>query len=473
MMDQAGGPRRDRVLVLRRSLGMAFLVSCCVMFAPGARSAFAAAARVAIAIDGAGSDDLLTELVAALPAGISVVEASRMTDALSRQGIDDVGAATVDRKRRPSIIKKLRKVARVTRADALIVGTTLGAGRNAAGELQLIVWITSRDEIALDESVKLKKGAAPRARQLRSLLDAALEGIGGDSETETTAEDGTEAESGDAPAEKPAEDAVGTRTTSLSEALVVGFGGLDFGGRQFHYNQRITNANLRPYDLPQGPLLPVTPGAAVSIELYPLARMSLAASRWRVMRDVGITSHLGYNFAKAEVGTVTLKTQWYSWGLNLRVRLHLGERGSSPVVGLEGGVGQLVFAFKDNPTVADILPGVDYHYVRVGADCRFPVKGLSIIVGAAYRHLLSRTGPTGTTIVAAGSVGEHFPRADIAGLDARVGGALPLARNLEARLMVNYIRTWASFHSRPDDTYIAGGALEQIVNADLGIAAFF
>jgi hypothetical protein len=474
MMGQAGGSRRDRALVRRRCLRTAFLLSCCAMFSPAGGSASAAAARVAIAIDGAGADDLFPELVEALPAGIGMIETSRMTDVLSRQGIDDVGAAIGDRKRRPALIKKLRKVARAIRADAVMVGTMLGTGRNSPGELQLIVLNASRDEVVLDESVKLKKGAGPRARQLRNLLAVALEGVGGESETEaeTAVEEVVQDESTAASREEPAMDDVGSGT-SLPEALMVGFGGLDFGGRQFHYNQRITNANLRPYDLPQGPLLPVTPGAAVSLELYPLARMRFAGSRWRVLRDIGVTSHASYNFAKAEVGAVTLKTQWYSWGFSLRIRLHLGERGSSPVVGLEGGVGQLVFAFKDNPTVADILPGVDYHYLRIGADGRFPVKNLSVIVGAAYRRLLNRTGSPGTTVVAAGSVGEHFPRADVAGLDARLGGALPLARNLEARLVLSYIRYWASFHSRPGDTYIAGGALEQMVNADLGIAAFF
>ena len=96
-----------------------------------------------------------------------------------------------------------------------------------------------------------------------------------------------------------------------------------------------------------------------------------------------------------------------------------------------------------------------------------------MLAGAAYRHLLSRTGPTGATIVAAGSVGEHFPRAEIAGLDAHLGTALPLAKRIEARIMLSYIRYWASFHARPGDTYIAGGGLEQILNVDLGIAALF
>ena len=145
----------------------------------------------------------------------------------------------------------------------------------------------------------------------------------------------------------------------------------------------------------------------------------------------------------------------------------------SPVIGLEGGGGQLVFAFKDTTGMADILPGVDYHYLRVGADGRIPVGPVAFIVGAGYRNLLTRKGPTGATILAAGSVGEHFPRASIAGMDARVGAALSLASNIEARLVIGYIRYWAAFNPMPDDTYIAGGAIDQMLSADLGIAAFF
>lgn len=398
------------------------------------------------------------DLIAALPAGIDVIspagndaiEISRLADALSRQRIDDLAFSDGESKRRPMLVRKLHKVARAIGADALITGTLSVTGRKGPSELQLIVVLASQDDAVLDEAIPLRKAGAARAGQLKHLLNTALDGLGG--ESEATAEHAVEAE----------EDTIGA-PASLTDAFLVGFGGLDFGGRQFHYNQRITNANLRPYDLPQGPLLPVTPGAAISVELYPFARARFEKTPWSVARDIGITSHVGYNFAKAQVGAVTLKTAWYAWEANLRVRMHLGDRGSSPVIGLEGGLGQLVFAFKDNPTVADILPGVDYHYLRAGADCRIPVGKLAVIAGAAYR----------ATIVAAGSVGDHFPRAEIAGLDARLVGALRLSKNIEARLVLSYIRYWASFHSRPGDTYIAGGALEQIVNTDLGIATFF
>ena len=258
---------------------------------------------------------------------------------------------------------------------------------------------------------------------------------------------------------------------SPAEALLVVFGGLDLGGRQFHYNQRITNATLRPFDLPQGALLPVTPGAALTVELYPLA-----STTWTFARDLGLVSRFGYNLAKARLGTADLSTRWYSWDLALRGRVHLGPRGSSPSLGLEAGWGRLAFTFQDpagTTPVADMLPGVDYRFLRFGADGRWPMGKLALIGGAGYRHLLTRSGPGGTTVPAAGSVGEHFPRADIQGLDARAGATWMLSSWLEARLVLSYVRFWATFNPRAGDTYIAGGGLDQMLNADLGVAVWF
>ena len=249
------------------------------------------------------------------------------------------------------------------------------------------------------------------------------------------------------------------------------FGGVDSGGRQFHYNQRITNATLRPFDLPQGPLLPVTPGAAVGGELYPLAGTS-----WTFARDVGVVSRFGYNLAKARLGTAELATRWYSWDLALRGRVHLGPRGSSPCLGLEAGWGGLAFTFRDpagTTPVADMLPGVDYRFLRFGADGRWPMGKLALIGGAGYRHLLTRRGASGTAVPAAGSVGDHFPRADIQGLDARAGAAWKLSPWLEARLVLSYVRFWATFNPRAGAAYIAGGGLDQMINADLGVAVWF
>jgi hypothetical protein len=263
-----------------------------------------------------------------------------------------------------------------------------------------------------------------------------------------------------------AEDAAVPR--SFENSIVSGFVGLDFGGRQLHYRDRVSNANLRPYDLPNGALLPVAPGLAASAELFPLT-----TTGWVVARDVGLSARTRYNFVSSKVGDISPKTRWFAWELDLRGRIPLGPIGSAPLLGIEAGLGRDAFLFTAPGAAQDILPSVDYYYFRLGADARIPVSVAQLLVGLSYRHLESRRGPNGATVPAAGALGEHFPNAKFAGVDLKLGGALPLTANLEARLVFNYVRYWADLRPAPDASYVAAGATEQMLNADVGLAAFF
>jgi hypothetical protein len=441
----------------------------------------AGGARVAVDVKGAGAAAIRAQVIAALPAGVEVTDARNVVREVARRALFDRDATPGDGDRLPDLIGQVQRAVHTAGIDALVLGETRPGGRKGLGALQLVIVPAPPGTRIADETVSLRQGLAPPNR-LKNLLAAALEGVrrdpgatqkgdgagagavppsvaaGEDHAAEGGAEPGDSASSLDAPRNE----------VSPTEALLVGLLGLDLGGRQFHYNQRITNANLRPYDLPQAGLLPVTPGGIASVELYPLAR-----TRWAVARDIGVGLGGGYNFAKAQLGTVKLDTTWYEWDVYLRGRLHLGARGASSVIGFEGGYGRQVFTFKDAGGLADSLPGVNYHYLRVGLDGRVPVGRLALIAGAAFRHLLTRAGPMGTTLVEAGSVGDHFPRAQMSGLDARLGAALPLGHNLEAVLLLGYVRYWAAFNSRPGDTYIAGGAVDHFIHADLGVALSF
>jgi hypothetical protein len=421
------------------------------------KTSAAEALHVAVKIDGTGGDEISAQIVAALPEGFEAIDSAAVAEELSRRKLDDMAAALGDASRRPVLIKKIHRVERALKADALIAGSVVAGERKNSLELQLVIVLVEQEDAAFDETLVLNnKGLIP-ARRLKRLLEIALEPL---RQAASAEKEGAAAPAGgDQSIAETAQSQGEVGPVTPTDARVVVGAGFDLGSRQLHYNERITNANLRPYDLPNGPLLPVAPGGTLSIELYPFARSPQAGAR-----DIGVTSHLAYNYAKAEVGNVTLGTSWYAWDVNLRGRYNLGSRGSSPLVGLEAGLGQLVFSFKDsNAGLVDTLAGVSYLFLRVGADGRIPVGKVGLIAGAAYRHLLKTQG----------SLGAHFPRADIAGLDARVGAALPLTGNIEARLMVTYIRYWAEFNSKPGDTYIAGGAVDNMLSADLGIAVFF
>jgi len=443
----------------------------------------AGGARVAIDVKGAGAAGIRAQVIAALPAGVEVMDVPNVVRESSRRALFARHATGGDSDRFAELIGEVQRTAHTAGVDALILGETRPGRRRGLGELQLVIVPAPPITRVADQTVLLRQGLAPRNR-LKNLLAAALAGVRQDAGAAQEG-DGDRAGAGAGPppvaeagdqiaggAAEPGESALSVDTprneVSPTEALFVGLLGLDLGGRQFHYNQRITNANLRPYDLPQAALLPVTPGGIASVELYPLAR-----TPWAVARDLGVGLGGGYNFAKAQLGTVQLDTTWYEWDAYLRLRLHLGARGVSPVVGFEGGYGRHVFTFKDSGGLADSLPGVNYHYLRAAVDGRVPLGRVAVIARAAFRHLLTKAGPMGTTLVEAGSVGDHFPRAQMSGLDAQVGAMLALGHNLEGVLMLRYTRYWATFHSSPGDTYIAGGAVDHFIHADLGVAISF
>jgi hypothetical protein len=255
---------------------------------------------------------------------------------------------------------------------------------------------------------------------------------------------------------------------NATTALGVVFLGIDLGGRQYHYNQRVTNATLRPYDLPEGPLLPVAPGVAASAEIYPLARTDLG-----VGRDIGVVLDLRYDFVTTRIGDASASTRWFSWAAGLRARFHTGRRGSSPVIGVEAGMGGLLFDFEDTGVLGPIMPSVNYRYLRLGADVGVPLGPAELLAGVGYRGLLTMAGASGEKVPAAGALGEHFPHADIRGIDAKIGATLPITSFIEARIIVYYVRFWATFHADVGAAYVAGGALDQFVNADIGVQAHF
>jgi hypothetical protein len=410
--------------------------------------------RVAVFVDGPDGRALSAELTASMPSNVTVIDSSELVAALSKRHLRSLAADIIHAKRRKSLLDKLTDIASEVGADAVV----LGGQDEDNDEVELIVLTTDKPGASMDERVPTDDEAARDAR-FKTVLRAAL---GGD-ETEPNA-------SAPPPDREPlAEDhSEPTESRGFANDLISGFVGLDFGGRQLHYRDRVTNANLRPYDLPKGPLLPVAPGVAASVEIFPLA-----SSAWSAARDIGLSARGGYNIASSKVGDVTPKTHWFSWEFNLRGRILLGPRKTANVIGIEAGLGRQAFTFSAPGAAQDILPSVDYYYWRLGADDRVPLGAASLIVGAAYRHLESRRGPSGDTVLAAGLFGEHFPHASIAGLDCKLGVAVPLASAIEARILLSYVRYWSTLHPEPGDPYVAGGALDQLINADLGIAAFF
>jgi hypothetical protein len=440
-------------------------------------SAVASAAKpsIGVLVDGPGAEGVRGDIVAAVPSGFDVVDRSTLASALVQHHVSMKAVRSGQHSQ--AFVGNVRKASIAIGADAVVLVKARVRKGKPTGEYVVVAVAASRDDAAIDDNATIESDGDHSSQWKRTLaplfdlLQGGSKAAAAPTENTEKAEkatpegtspkendEGTKAVAAEAAPEPAAESKSASGPVSITDSLLTGFLGLDLGGRQFHYNDRVTDSNLRPYDLPQGVLLPETPGLAASVEVYPLAR-----TEWSYARDIGLSGHVGIDWAKARLGTSTTSVQWHSWEVNLRGRIPLGPRASSTFIGVELGAGELDFGFDAAASsVTARLPGVDYHYLRLGVDGRIPAGPVAVLLGLAYRPILG-----------AGQLGTDFPHESIAGMDAKVGVALKLLPWMEARIVVNYTRVWASFNPHLGDTYVAGGGLDQFVNADFGVAAFF
>jgi hypothetical protein len=218
--------------------------------------------------------------------------------------------------------------------------------------------------------------------------------------------------------------------------------------RRFTYSDQV-GYNLAPYRLPAAPM------ASFGIEAYPAA-----ASGVPFIRDLGIRAHISRGFAfdsKTPQG-VTLETNWTRFGGELRERL-LFPGPHAFELGVLVGADASYFGMAAKAPVPALLPAARTIALRFGLDARLHVAWrLSLLAGAAYLLTTSR-----------GEIYEHFRRPHVAGVDADFGFAVDLGSGLEARLAGRYTRYFASFKPRIGDEYVAGGALDEQLQAGLGV----
>ncbi len=76
-------------------------------------------------------------------------------------------------------------------------------------------------------------------------------------------------------------------------------------------------------------------------------------------------------------------------------------------------------------------------------------------------------------VLSTGPVGGYFARESVGGVEGRLGVARSLGHRFEASLEVAYTRFFYSLNPQPGDTFVAGGALDQMAFGSLGIAYVF
>ncbi len=218
------------------------------------------------------------------------------------------------------------------------------------------------------------------------------------------------------------------------------------GSRHFSYVDRLTGS-LRPYDLF------VAPALRIAADVYPLSK-----TRLPVVGGLGLAGEYSHAFALSSQDQTgaSVGTSWQTFDIGVRDRIAIGP---SVVVGVGGGFGDTTFSFDGAVTPTEVLPSVDYKYLRAGADGRYALGELSIRGGFGYRGVLS-----------AGDYGKLFPHASVGGVDASLGIARALGTGLEISVDLEYARYFYSLLPKPGDAYVAGGALDEMASLSLGLA---
>jgi len=224
--------------------------------------------------------------------------------------------------------------------------------------------------------------------------------------------------------------------------------GMDVASRRFSYNDELGSL-LRPYTLS------IAPMASFGLEAYPLATSDVP-----VLRDLGFRGRFSRAFG---LGSTTpegdkIETSWTRFSGEVRERLLVP--GRHPLeFGVLVGADASYFVMNSTANVKALLPSARTVSLRFGLDGRVLLAGrVSAMLGFAY-----------LVVTSPGEIYERFRDPQVAGIDGDLGCAVAILPGLEARLTGRYTRYFASFQPKVGDSTVAGGALDQQLQAGLGV----
>jgi hypothetical protein len=215
--------------------------------------------------------------------------------------------------------------------------------------------------------------------------------------------------------------------------------------RSLRYNDDL-DGTLHGYDL-------AAPAAGIVAVFQPLRS---GVGRYLALRGEAELA-VGIDGSEDSDGTL-YPTSASDWSAGLRVLLPIPAGQWS----IDAAYGMHRFTIEDDEMLAELVPDVDYRYVRGALALRAPLgRRLALDASAGYRQLLG-TGDLESD--------PWFPRLKGAGIDAELGARVRIAGPVEFLARAGLRRYFFAMRPEPGDSMIAGGAVDQYLSISAGLA---
>jgi hypothetical protein len=195
---------------------------------------------------------------------------------------------------------------------------------------------------------------------------------------------------------------------------------------------------------------------AVTIDfaLHPFAIIESTRDSWAA--NLGLTGNVAYAMGITTEQTGTqgrARTEVHGYEVGARYRAALG------IIDLAPRLTYVNETFAAN--LGNVSPDVDYKVMRMGVGIQLALSRQAFMrVSGDYLHVLS-----------AGRLNDpdRFPRAVSRGVDLSLGAGYAFTDSVEAWLGVGLRRYGYDMKSRPGDTLIAGGAIDEYLSMTMGL----
>ena len=412
---------------------------------------------IAIHIEGAKAGQFRDLVLQAIPEGVTVIEEAEFRKALARAGLrGPMGYAVTSPGQRGLLIKVVAKAVGFAEIDGAVIGRVRAKG----GGLELVLlYVDPAGDLPVDEAVSMQGGDDERIGNVESALAPVLDELAPEPEPEP--EPVADEPVADEPEEEEDEPSEFESNVPGSELFSLEVG-MELGGRWFSYSDPL-----------EGPLCPCrpyqvfgVPGLLFAGEIFPLATLGIPAAS-----DIGLTLSYLQAFglsSQTQDGLRQFGTSYNRFTAGIRYRIRLGERDEGPVVlGIDGKLGLINFTFEPDGApaqeIVDEISSVGYVFLRLGLDARIPIGDVFY-----FQPNIGYVGP-----LEGGEVYDRFTDPSLMGLDMGIRLGFVLGAGFEIRTGVQYTRFASSFTPVPGDAYVAGGALDEFVGGELGVAYLF